>query len=88
MALIKHTDDQSILSTAPAIHGAVITKHDTDPNEYRSLWIGGAGNVNLRFMGDTGNTLISGIPAGTLLPFAVKLVLSTNTSATLMVGLS
>ncbi len=86
--VLKHTQEQSILSQAPAIHGTVITKHDTDPNEYRSLWIGGVGDVNVRFFGDTTNTLISAVPAGTLLPFAVKLVLSTNTTATLMIGLS
>ena len=87
MAVTAKTGDQSSLSTAPAVRGAVVTPHDTDPNQYRSLWVGGAGNITLRFMGDSGNTLISGIPAGTLLPFAVKLVLDTGTSATLIVGL-
>lgn len=87
MAVIQKTGDQSTLSTAPAIHGSVVTKHDTDPNLYRALWIGGAGNVNVMFVGDSAATLISGVPSGTLLPFAVKLVLSTDTSATLIVGL-
>lgn len=87
MPIRKHTADQSSLSTAPAMRGTVITPHDTNEALYRSLWVGGAGAINLRFLGDSANTLISGIPAGTLLPFAVKLVLSTTTDATLIIGL-
>ena len=88
MPVIKNVRDQSVLSNAPAIHGAVVTPHDTNEQVYRSLWVGGVGNVNLRFIGDTTDTLITAVPAGTLLPFAVKLVLATNTSATLIIGLS
>ncbi len=87
MTVTINTRDQSNLSTAPAMKGAVITKHDTNEALWRSLWIGGAGNLNVRFIGDTTNTLISGIPSGTLLPFSVKLVLATDTTATLIVGL-
>ena len=87
MPIRKHTADQSSLSTAPAQRATVVTPSDSVEQIYRSLWVGGLGAINVRFLGDTGNTLISGVPAGTLLPFAVKLVLSTNTDATLIVGL-
>ena len=52
----------------------------------RALWIGGAGNLNVTMIsGDA--ALFSGVPAGTILPIQVKQVLSTNTTATLILGL-
>lgn len=84
---IAHTYEQSTLSQAPAVTGEVNTPHDSTAVSYRALWVGGGGNITLRFFGDSADTLISGIPAGTLLPFAVKLVKATGTSATLIVGL-
>jgi hypothetical protein len=88
MAVIaKSSGDISSLSTAPAQHGTVVTKHDTNPNVYRSIWVGGVGDINVMFMGDSVATLIVAVPAGTLLPFAVKLILATDTTATLIIGL-
>ncbi len=52
----------------------------------RSLWVGGAGNVAL--VGLDGNTVtLSGVAAGTLIPIGALRVNSTNTTATLIVGL-
>lgn len=74
----------------PFYEGFAITPHDTNAlaAETRGLWIGGVGNVALRFAGDTTDTLISAVPAGTLLPFCVTHVRATLTTATLIIGLT
>lgn len=59
----------------------------------RALWVGGAGDLVVKFYSVVdptvaGNTVtITGVPAGTLLPFAVKCVNSTSTTATSIVAL-
>lgn len=73
---------------APAQHAELITKSDTGtlPHPPSLVYVGGTGNVNvLTARGDT--ILFSGVPAGTVLPVQVRQVLSTNTTATLMVAL-
>jgi len=66
----------------------VVTPADSDftgSRVARGLWVGGAGNVRVTMVnGD--DVLISGVAAGTLLPFSVKRVWSTNTTATLIVA--
>jgi hypothetical protein len=72
-----------------ARRASVITPSDSAnlTNGAFALWVGGAGNVNLVTSG--GDTvLISGIPAGTYLNIQTSRVLATNTTATLIVGLS
>lgn len=71
-----------------ARHAAVVTASDTvDLTAVsRALWIGGAGNINVITQGGE-TVLISGIQAGTLIPIRVSRVLSTNTTATLIVNL-
>ena len=55
-------------------------------NVAMALWVGGAGAISLdTYEGQT--VLISGIPAGTLLPIRCKRVRSTSTTATLIVAL-
>lgn len=49
----------------------------------RALFIGGAGNINVRTVNGT-TILLSGITANTILPLAVDKVLSTTTTATLI----
>ena len=52
----------------------------------RALWIGGAGNVAVQ--GASGTTVtFSGCTAGSILPITCARVMSTNTTATLIVGL-
>lgn len=66
----------------------MVTKSDTVdlPKVSKALWIGGAGNVNV-ILADGATVLLSGIPAGTLLPLQASRVLSTDTTATLIVAL-
>jgi hypothetical protein len=72
----------------PCGRGVVITPNDGADiaNVTLAVWVGGAGNLNVD-LADGGTVLISGIPAGTLLPVRVKRVRATSTTATLIVGL-
>lgn len=78
-----------ILSPGPSGSvGAVTPSNTVDfPGGFRSLWVGGAGNISLDDMDGNTAVLFSGIPAGTILPVAGKRVRLTNTTATLIVGL-
>jgi len=69
--------------------GVVITKHDTTPLPYttRAIYVGGAGNITARFKDDTADVLITGLLVGTIYPFALTHIRSTNTTATLIVAL-
>lgn len=67
----------------------VLTPHDTNQLtvQCEALWIGGAGTLTgITQGGDT--VLLSGIPAGTLLPIAFSVVKATGTSATLIAALA
>lgn len=52
----------------------------------RAIWVGGAGDVAVEMIDGT-NGVLSGIPAGTLMPVRVRKVLATGTTATGIVGL-
>jgi hypothetical protein len=73
---------------APAGDAFAITPHDTNPltTPVRAVYIGGAGDVNLITL--AGNTvLFAGALAGTWLPIRCSHVLSTDTTATNLVGM-
>ncbi len=70
----------------------LITKSDTEKlplGVCRALWIGGAGDVAVVAADDdlAAPVTISGVLAGTVLPIRAKYVMSTNTTATLIVAL-
>lgn len=74
----------------PATKLVSITKSDSTDlttSKIRALWIGGAGDVAVIAFGDTAAVTISSVLAGTLLPVSVVKVMSTNTTATAIVGL-
>lgn len=75
--------------TQPARNLAAVTPNDSTDlaNVSKALWIGGAGNVSIIAADDSSAVLISGVAAGTILPIRAKRVLSTNTTATLIVSL-
>ncbi len=87
---IANTGDRSSLSGAPAQNAAAVTPNDTTVVLFRSLWVGGVGDVSVVMLGDllAAPVTFTAVPAGTLLPIAVKRVRSTATTATLIVGLS
>lgn len=76
---------EGISSLFSCSHGEAVTPHDTNQlaSVSRQLWVGGAGNITV-LMHDDSTVLISGIPAGTLLPIRVKRVNATGTTATLI----
>lgn len=72
----------------PAHDAAAVTPSDATIVAFRSLWIGGAGNVAVVPLNGDGTVVtFSTVAAGTLLPIAVRQVRSTGTSATLIVGM-
>jgi hypothetical protein len=75
------------ISIAPATTARAVTPSDsTTLGGCRALWVGGAGNLTLDFADGATNILMSGVPAGTLLPTAVLRV-KAATTATLIVAL-
>lgn len=71
----------------PAYRAAAVTKSDATIVNARALYIGGAGDVAVTCQeGDTAVTFV-GVAAGTILPVAARLVMSTNTTATSIVAL-
>jgi hypothetical protein len=73
----------------PARKLVAVTKSDVttyDP-PLRALWVGGAGNVAVIAADDADAVTITEVAAGTLLPIACSKVMSTNTTATLIIGL-
>jgi hypothetical protein len=75
------------ISIAPATTARAVTPSDsTTLGGCRALWVGGAGNLTLDFADGATNILMSGVPAGTLLPVAV-LKVKAATTATLIVAL-
>ncbi len=65
----------------------LVTKSDSTIVNCRALYVGGAGDVAIVGIDDSVAVTLSSVPAGALLPIACKKVMSTNTSATLMVAL-
>lgn len=66
---------------------AAITKSDSAANVYDAVYVGGAGNIAVILENDSAAVTITGVLAGTLLPIRTSKVMSTNTTATAMVGL-
>lgn len=76
------------LINAPAYTISVLTKSDTttyDP-PLRSLYVGGVGDVNV-VCPDGSTAIFSAVPVGTIIPVIVSKLMSTSTTATLVVGL-
>lgn len=65
-----------------------VTPSDSSELDYftNGLWVGGAGTVSLILQNDSAAVSFT-VPAGTLLPFHVKQVRSTGTTATNIVAL-
>ena len=61
-----------------------VTSHEP---RLRGVYVGGTGDVAILADGDTVAVTFVGVLAGTLLPVKAKKVMSTNTSATALVGL-
>ena len=73
---------------SPARNSAVVTPHasnEVNTVEPRGLYVGGAGNITMRLVGDIADVVWTAVPAGTLLPVRVQYIRATGTTATNMV---
>lgn len=70
---------------ATARNQSPVTKHDTNPNVFDALFVGGAGDVT--FLDKDGTTATWTVPAGAYILCATSKVMSTGTTATNIVGL-
>ena len=68
--------------------GVVVTKSDTTIVFFSALYIGGAGNVAVGLMDGSTTLLFTAVPVGTILPIQGQRVMSTNTTATLIIALN
>lgn len=74
--------------TRPAANATAVTANDTTVlTGVRGLYVGGAGNVAVRFPGNPTAVTFSNVPAGSVLAIQVERVMSTNTTATDIVAL-
>ena len=74
--------------SAPGVGLAAVTPSDsTDLTGVRAIYVGGAGNVALRAIGDSSAVTLSSVPAGTIIPVQIDRVMSTNTTATSIVAI-
>lgn len=53
----------------------------------RALYVGGAGDVSVVALRDSGPVTLAGVPAGSILPIQVRTVRATGTTATDIVAL-
>lgn len=82
---------QTTVAPGPGSHLVAITKSDTTLYNppLRALYVGGAGDVALLAIGDTIAVTLTAVPVGTTITSVmIEKVMSTNTSATLMVGIT
>lgn len=68
---------------------AALTPSDSTEVNCKAIYVGGAGNVAVRSKGGTAVTFTAP-PVGTILPISLDggQVMATNTTATLLIGLS
>lgn len=72
-----------------AYKAVAVTKSDSNTlaDGVRGVWVGGAGDLAVILAGDTAAVTLSAVPAGVLLPIQPSKIMSTNTTATLIVAL-
>ncbi len=72
----------------PAVRGVALTKSDSDElaEVSRGIWVGVAGDIAVKFKGST-TAVVFTVPAGSILPFRIRQLMSTNTTATQVVAL-
>jgi len=64
-----------------------VTKSDTVANQYKALYVGGTGKVDIEQRGSGITASFAAVPVGTLLPVMTEKILA-STTATLIIGLN
>ncbi|MFL9839949.1 hypothetical protein ABS767_03140 [Sphingomonas sp. ST-64] len=69
--------------SAPATRAVAVTPHDSNPltDAPKALYVGTGGNITMRGVNGTADTLWKNVPGGTVLPFRARYVRATGTSA-------
>lgn len=72
--------------SSPAIKGVAVTASDsTDLTGTRGLFVGGDGDLALRFAGDPDTTVtVTGVVGGNVYPFAVTRVMAATTATNIV----
>lgn len=52
------------------------------------IYVGGAGDITCRLMGDNADVVFKAVPVGTMLPIRPQFIRATGTTATLMLALT
>lgn len=75
--------------SAPATRSFPITPHATDElvRVTRAIFVGSAGNLTVRFAGDSADVTLTGLQAGVVYPFRLSAVRAAGTTAGALVGL-
>lgn len=79
-------EPRSLIS--PASKAVALTpNNDADlANIPRAIYVGGAGNLTVTMLGQSGTTLFTAVPAGTILPIQIKRLHATGTTAAAIVA--
>jgi hypothetical protein len=54
----------------------------------KGIYVGGAGDLAVTAQSDGSSVIFKAVPVGTIIPVRAKLVLSTGTTATLLIGMA
>jgi len=88
MAAVGFAPPATQVAPGPPAHAVAVTKSDTtilSPTRY--IWVGGTGDLAVLLAGDSVAVTLSAVPAGTMLQICAQKVMSTNTTATLIIAL-
>ncbi|MEG3181987.1 spike base protein, RCAP_Rcc01079 family [Sphingomonas sp. LT1P40] len=81
----NHADQVS----APATRAVAVVPHDSNAlsDIPKALFVGTGGNITMRGVNGTADSLWKNVPAGTVLPFRARYVRATGTTAADMLAL-
>ena len=87
--LVFSADDANYTTEAdsPALDAYTVVPHDTNEvTVTRGIYVGGAGDIKLTTKNNKTVTFVA-VPVGVILPVRAKIIFSTDTTATYMIGL-